>query len=109
VTRRTLFAAVAVTLVLVAVTGCGRRGDLEPPGPAASLAEPNPAAALVPQPSPVAAPAASASSLLPPPTVTAAGASEWQDEGVRDPLQTPPARKVSAKPQRPFILDGLLN
>jgi hypothetical protein len=64
---------------------------------------------LVPAPTVNATPAASESSLLPAPTTTAAGASEWQDTATsREVLATPAPKSADPRPKRAFLLDPLL-
>jgi predicted small lipoprotein YifL len=107
VSRRTHVTGIVVTLVLVTLAGCGRRGPLESPR-GGHVEQPAPAM-LVPAPSINAEPAASKQSLLPAPTTTAAGASEWQDPASsKEVLQVPAHKKGDPKPKRSFFLDPLL-
>ena len=109
-TRRALVTGAVLALALVAA-GCGRKGDLEPPGTprhaTTSTDAPAPAA-LVPAPTADAAPQASTSSLLAPPSLTAAGDAEWSYKQQVDPLPVKPEKR-KPKPHRPFVLDSLLN
>ncbi|MGQ4275035.1 LPS translocon maturation chaperone LptM [Terrihabitans sp. B22-R8] len=111
-TRRAIVTGAMVALVLIAVAGCGRKGPLELPEAATPAREQAAPAALIPAPTAYSSPQASSSSLLPPPTNTAAGAAEWSYQQPRDPLpvaEKPAKPAKRTKPDRPFILDSLLN
>ena len=112
-TRRGLFTGIVVTLVLVALAGCGRRGPLESPVASRNQAEQPVPAMLIPAPTPSDSGStqnASRTDVPPAPPATAAGASDWQDgQASRDVLARPKAKTSDPKPKRAFFLDPLLN
>jgi predicted small lipoprotein YifL len=101
VNRRTLMMGAALTVVLVSVAGCGRRGPLE--APIGASVAPRPAASdrMI---APFAQATAPDSDLDDPAQLANPGARSGQTRQV----QVEPAPVDPAKPDKPFFLDPLV-